>query len=500
MPAVDLEAYRDGAETFLAELTTEYYQHYAGLKDDYEIESIYGRHADLFSRRAVTELRELTTSMPAGSEQHKRLMMLTDFAVEGLIGQATKEVEGELARREAGLALTVNGERIGFRESAVVQANEPSGGRRAEIENARLELTENSLNPLHMELIDGQHAVAAELGYGSYRELCAECKQLDLGSLHEQTSAFSAATDARFGDVLDPELERTLGIGLDELRRSDLPRFFRAAGVDDWFPAARLVSSFAETARGLGIALAHQPQVVLDVEPRPNKSPRAFCAPVRVPAEIYLVIAPVGGRDDFSALFHEGGHTEHYAHVDPQLPFEFRCLGDNAITESFAFLLQHLIEEPEWLSRRLGFGEPEALASYARAVRLVYLRRYAGKLAYELELHGAGDADYDTLAGRYASVLSEALQIPWPRETFLADVDPGFYCSCYLRAWALEAHLRAHMHERFGPAWFECEEAGGVLRGLWREGQRSTPDELLAQLTGDQLDFTVLLPDLGLTE
>jgi hypothetical protein len=422
--------------------------------------------------------------------------MLFDFAVEGLIGQATKELEGELARREASLSISVEGQRIGFRESAVSQANEPDAERRALIEASRLLVTDEQLNPLYRELIERQHATARELGYESYAQLCATCKSVDLGGLAAQTASFSAATEPVFEPLLDPELRRTLGIGLGELRRSDLPRFFRDPDEDANFPADRLVPSFLETARGLG--LTEQRGAILDVEPRPNKSPRAFCAPVRVPEEVYLVISPVGGRDDFSALFHEGGHTEHYANVDPELPFEFRYLGDNAITEAFAFLLQHLVEDPEWLARRLGVRDAEALASHARAVRLVYLRRYAAKLAYELELHGAGGRPLDSLAGRYASLMGDALQIAWPGETFLADVDPGFYCSCYLRAWALETHLRSYLRTRFGPAWFESAEAGGELRTFWREGQRLTPEELLGELTSDRLDFGVLVSDLGL--
>ena len=49
---MDLAAYRDSAESFLAELTAEYYRHYAGLKDEYELGPIYERHAALFTRPA----------------------------------------------------------------------------------------------------------------------------------------------------------------------------------------------------------------------------------------------------------------------------------------------------------------------------------------------------------------------------------------------------------------------------------------------------------------
>ncbi|HEY6398401.1 MAG TPA: hypothetical protein VIX82_13205, partial [Solirubrobacteraceae bacterium] len=384
--------------------------------------------------------------------------------------------------------------------SSVIQANEPDAGRRAAIEHARLRALDEHLGSLYSEQMERQHRCATELGWGNYREMCEQSKQLDLDGLHTQTESFIGATETHYPKVLEPELRRTLGLGFAELARSDLARFFRAADQDALFPADQLMPSFVRTLQGLGIEVQSQPGVVLDVEPRPKKSPRAFCAPVRSPGEVYLVLTPVGGWDDFSVLFHEGGHTEHFANVDPGLPFEFRYLGDNTITEAFAFLLQHLVEDPEWLRRRLGVDDASALVSHARAQRLIYLRRYAGKLAYELELHGSGaDQPPAAMADRYSELLGATVGVAWPRETYLADVDPGFYCACYLRAWALETHLRRALRERFGAAWFERPEAGQLLKQLWREGQRLTPQELLG-LLGDSeaLDFRVMVDDLQL--
>jgi hypothetical protein len=434
---------------------------------------------------------------PGGSDERRRLTMLVDFAVEGYVGQATKQTEAELARREATTQLELDHSRIAFRESSSIQANEGDPERRALIERARLAVIGGELGGLYREVIERQHAAAQELGWDSYRQLCADCKNLDLPRLHEQCTAFTVATEARYADVLDPELQHGLGFGLSELRRSDLPRFFREPELDEAFPSERLVPSFERTMSGLGIDVRAQPGVVLDVEPRPNKSPRAFCAAVRPPHEVYLVLTPMGGREDYSTLFHEAGHTEHYAHVDPQLPFEYRYLGDNAVTECFAFLIQHLVEDPAWLARQAGIADPAALVARSRAVRLIYLRRYTAKLAYELELHGGG-TPLDALGERYAELLGHALRVPWPAEPFLQDVDPGFYCVCYLKAWALEAYLRSHLHERFGPAWFESAEAGQLLRSLWREGQRLRGEELLSELTGEELDFRVLVADLNL--
>jgi hypothetical protein len=493
---VDLEAYRADAEAFASELTREYYLHYAGLKDAYEIESIYERHHGLFDRGSIASLRDRVSTAGRDTEEGRRLRMLLDLAVEGCLGQATKQAEAEIARREASLTIEAGGSQLGFRASAVAQANEPDADRRAEIERARLAATDQHLNDLHRELVEGQHAMARELGFDSYLALCAECKAIDLTGLHRDTRAFAERTEDSFREVLEEPLQVTLGYGFDRFGRADISRFSRAPDLDRLFAAEGLVGAFERTLSGLGIDVRAQPGVILDLEPRPSKSPRAFCAPVRVPAEVYLVLSPVGGRDDFSVLFHEGGHTEHYAHVDPGLPFEFRMLGDNTITEAFAFLFQHLVENPEWLSRQLGVEDAEPVAAHARAERMIYLRRYCAKLAYELELH-ASAGPLTALAGRYSELLGAGLQMDWPAQTFLGDVDPGFYCACYLRAWALEAQMRRQLKERFGPAWFASEQAGRVLRSLWSQGQRMGPDELLGELGGEQLRFGVLAEDLG---
>jgi hypothetical protein len=494
---MDLGSYRAQAESFTAEVNDEYRRHYAGLKADFELERIYAQHASLFEREAVTGLSEAYAGT-AGDER-RRLRMLLEFAVSGYVEAATATHDAAVAGLEARLSIAVCGSRVGYRESQTAQANEPDAGRRAAIERSRLDALDAELQPHYRAAHGARAAAVRELGFASYASMCAQLQEVDLEALKGQTEAFLSATDGAFVEILERPVQRALGIAPDELRRSDLSRFFRAPFLDEWFPRGRLVACLDETLACGGIELRKQPGVFLDVEPRHGKSPRAFCAPVRTPGEVHLILAPGGGRDDFATILHEAGHVEHYAHVDPALPFEFRCLGDNAITESFAFLLQHLTEDPEWLQRRLGVpdGAAREIRAHCLAERMIYLRRYAGKLAYELELHSGQELDR---GGRYSQLLGAAVKLPWPRETYLADVDPGFYSACYIRAWALETHLRAHLRERHGSAWFEQRGAWDELRELWREGQRMTPEELLAGLRGDarELDLAAVADDLRL--
>jgi hypothetical protein len=477
---MDLDSYRTEAEAFLGALDREYYLHFSGRQDEYGIEAIYDRHDGLFTREAVEGLRE--AGAPA----------LLEFAAHGLAGRETKAEAAELARREAALEVEANGNRMPFREASVTQANEANPERRAAIEAARNAAIAEHLDPLLLELTERGHAIASELGWASTVEMCEELSGIDLRTLGRQAEALLAATEEGYRRSVEPELRRQLDFGFDDLRRADLPAFFRASSFDRWFPADRLVTSLVDTLRGMGIDVEAQPGVTLDTEHRPMKSPRAFCSPVRVPDEVYLVIARIGGRDDYAALFHEAGHTEHYAHMDASLPTEDRYLGDNSVTEGFAFLFEDLTEDPVWLERVLGLSEPGEVVRHSAAVKLVFLRRYCAKLAYELELHD-GRGSLDGLSERYSELLGQAVGVEWPAATWLTDVDPFFYVSRYLRAWALETHLSAALTRRFGPAWFGEPAAGDFLRDLWRNGQRLDADELLGQLSGAELDLAAIV-------
>lgn len=492
--AFDLDAYSVQAEQFLSELDREYHLHYSGQQPEYRVKEIHDRHRDLFGRPAIEALRSAVGAVE--SEAERRASMLLELAVGGFLGLACAAEEEEIASREARLELRADGDAIPYRRVATEQANEPDPDRRAALQELRLQLLAEQINPLRMEALERSQALIAELGWSSYAQAFAELRRIDLEALARQARHFLQATDSVYESIINPELERVLGLGLGSVRRSDLLRFFRAPELDPSFAPDGLVDSFARTMAGIGLDLAAQPNILLDTDERPSKTARAYCSPVRVPGEVYLVVPRIGGREDYATLFHEGGHAEHYANVDPRLPVEFRHLGDNSVTESYAFLLEHLTEQPAWMREVLGSADSERVTAHARAEKLFYLRRYAAKIAYELELHGE-DADLGRMPDRYAQLLGKATRVEWTPSTWLEDVDPGFYVACYLRAWALEAGWRRALRERFGERWFAEAEAGQWLIGLWRRGQRHGADELASETLGERLDLGDLVAEFA---
>ena len=345
---------------------------------------------------------------------------------------------------------------------------------------------------MQLEALAIEEEALSSLGVPDALALYRDGFGLKLDELAAQCRSFLASTERLYEKAADKLFRERAGVSLSQAQRWDTVRVMRAPEWDQFFQGDLMVPALKATLLDLGVDLDEQRrtgQVVVDDEQRPNKSPRAFCSPIEVPGKVMLVIQPMGGADDWRALFHEAGHAEHFAHTSADLPVEARRMGDNAVTEGWAMLLQHLTDEPAWLNRRLTFPRADEFAWEGAATLLFFVRRYCAKLLYELEFHRTPVSEITSLRSRYVELLGDALKIEPSPTDYLSDIDPGFYVSNYLRSWAFEAQIRTHLKHEFGTTWFARREAGGLLRDLWSEGQRLDAHDLLKQVTGTEVEL-----------
>ncbi|HEY1512716.1 MAG TPA: hypothetical protein VGF66_03105 [Gaiellaceae bacterium] len=469
----EVDAFRERGDAFNRDMLQEYYDHFAGFKETLDIEPIYEEYEDLTRLETAQRLEHAPTE-------------LWRFACEGFLGNLTRSHQARAAEVEATLELTADGETMPYRMARVVMSNETDRGKRQRIDEQRIRLLDEHLNPLYLDAHRIDRDAVKALNAPNYYELYKRFG-FRLDELATECRALLDDTEQLWEDVGDALFRARLGFGLDEARPWDVGRLFRAPELDAQYPADRMLPALEATLTELGIDIRSQTNVHLDLEVRPSKSPRAFCAPIEVPGKVMLVIQPIGGKDDWEALFHEAGHTEHYACTSDGLSMEGKRLGDNAVTEGWAMLMQHLVTEPAWLSRRLDVPNVKALGKDGAVSLLYFVRRYCAKLLYEIELFQVDDPT--TVRSRYEELLSDAVKIPVHSESYLDDVDGSFYVIGYLRSWAFEAQLRDFLRSEFGNEWFARRESGDLLRELWSVGQEPTADALLKDVTGAKLEM-----------
>ncbi|HEX7125375.1 MAG TPA: hypothetical protein VF406_06280 [Thermodesulfobacteriota bacterium] len=494
--ALDLDRLRRDAEAFLRDAAEEEYENLAGKRTESRLAEVYARHARLAEHDVVAEVasRRDTAGGP-----------LAEFLVGLYAGRAAAAVADRLLAAEAAATLDLPGEPLTYRNAAVAIRNEADRSRREAIARTKAAV-DARLVPIRAELWARTYEALAEVGHADYVAMCAGFSGIDYPSLASRLAAFTRETDDVYRDHLAYYLKKSVGPTPGGPASHDLARLLRAPQLDALFPKGDLLPVAEKTAAGLGLTLGAGGRITVDDEARPGKTPRAFCMPIEVPNRIVLVVMPQGGQDDWRAFLHELGHALHFAHAAPDLPVEARYLGDNSVTEGFAFLVEHLMHAKPWLRRHLGLGRDQLddYLRFAHFERLYIVRRYGAKLAYELDLHADGGAASAPggerarrLADRYREALHRAVGVDYPVESYLADVDPGFYSARYLRAWMFEAQLRDTLEERFDEDWFRNPRAGTFLTGLWAEGQPARLEALAERVGTGALDLAPLARRIG---
>jgi hypothetical protein len=486
---IDLEQIRKDVETCERRLNEEYYLNWAGLKDELDTASVMEECPSLGNREALEHVAaRLQIAEP---DEERKLRYLHHVTAHHYIGNLVKDLTDAKETEEARLTIEVDGKTMPYRMSGVTMINEDDRARRQAIHDARLKAIDGINQILH-ERTGKMHEIAVELGYANYAKLYRTLKNISFTSLLNELKEFQKMTDKIYREKMS-EMTGRIGIDLEDAERHDISYLMRAKQFDIHFEKGQSLPVLKATLKGIGIDLDSQVNIIVDIEEREKKTPRAFCAPLDIPSKVMLVTMPMGGYSDYSSLFHEAGHAEHMGNVDPDQPMEFKYLGDNSVTESFAFIFDHLLTDRNWVNEFIKMPNVDEYLEHAFVEKLFFVRRYGAKLEYEMKLHSEGLSGMGQV---YSSIMEDSMVFKHPEEHYLLDVDDGFYCAQYLRAWIFEAQLKELLKEKYGDNWFLNPKSGKYLSSLWRVGQKYDVVEL-AQNEGFQgLDVEPLTEEI----
>jgi hypothetical protein len=468
-----------------------------GEKEVSEQAAIVARYADLFSRDQLQTLR--AEEETAEGDQREWLYRLRKTCESGLVAAELAEKDDELENALLAARVTFKGEELPLRSALAQLAvlpdykdrdelGELQQQRSAEFNEARLELL-RAYEELEAELTEEPDPVARS----------EEEKQISLRDLESVLLAASDRIEPAFLELRETWFERLLGP--DRERQPSFAHMGyvrRLSPLDATYTKDRATEVCLATLTALGFDLAADSNIRLDLDDRPQKSPRACVIASDPPKVVHLITRAQGGLHDYQAFMHEAGHALHYAGCDPNLPYTFRRLArDHALTEIYSYICEAITREPAWHAEHFGLGDEEARTNAQATVFLEALlfRRYTAKLQFELgfwsEFDEAGPTSDD-----YAERLTSATGVRYPRDGHLADMDAGFYSADYLRAWIRHAQLRAHLIDTVGEDWWKSPQTGETLRALFAEGTRPSSEEIAARLGYDPYDTGPLVAEL----
>lgn len=497
MKPLSIERLRDDGQAFMEEISREYYLAGAGLKPVAELQRVYERHASSIGPEALAFVRaELTRSAP-GSEEHRQARMLLEWLAELQSSRKLAPLEErEIAWESAAVVRLEDTRELEYHQAAITIANTTDRRERLLIDRALNSLVGAELAPMRRERFERERQIIESLdladGYNATFEALSGISLHELGT---QCEVFLEETDALWEDTYPRFVRKSLHIEPKDATRADAAALFRGREFDEQFPASSMEWEIRRQVREMGIDPIAGGRVLYDTEDRAGKRSRAFCAPVRTPDEVYLVLRPRGGQSDWSAFLHELGHALHFAYMNRALPFEYRWLGDNSITEGYAMLFDHLLHDVGWLKRYtpLATTRLDAFVRSSAFEELHFIRRYAAKLLYEIDLHG-GEVPFDTLPELYVERLTRATTFRYDPSQAFVDVDPRYYATRYLRAWQLQALLTETLIERYNEDWWRNPKAGPwIVAELFSEGQRELAQELATRVSNGPLGFGPLV-------
>jgi hypothetical protein len=481
----------------MEKISLETYLAYAGLKPTAELQPIYKEYEDVLGEEALDLTLDAFRSSSENTDDRRSAQALLDWEIES---QAAKPLaaldEREIEWENSAIIHSPDGRVIQYQAAPIEIANTRDRTLRLALDQARAKLVKEEHAPLRLERLKREKEYIESLDVaGDYNASFEAVSGISLSGLATSCERFLRDTDSMWEDTLPQMLKQSLGIKSSQAKRADALALFRASEFDDAFPANEMESVMRRQVLEMAIDPTADGRIIFDLGDREGKRSRAFCSPVRVPEEVYLVLRPHGGQSDYNTFLHELGHALHYGYASPDLPFEFRWLGDNSVTEGYAMLFDHRMQDKAWLLRYTGLGT-NRVGKYLRAAafeELHFLRRYCAKLLYERALY-SGEVPWSELPELYVSLLGKATGFEYNAADAFVDVDPRYYSARYLRAWQLQSVLNEELTARFDVDWFRNPSAGPWMAGeLFSQGQRESAEEIATRAGAGTLSFQPLV-------
>src|SRR3989338_3994305 len=448
---------------FIYALETENRLCRVGLKEKAQTSKIYKKYQNLFTREVLDGLKKQINK--SGNAKTREILERIYFTIAGcFIGLKTASLDDSIKTYFSEAKVRVKNEELAYFQIGPKIAKEPIFEKRESLDDVASPVVVK-INPKQLALLHEEIALIKTLGFAGYLDYFAKNKKVDYSGFYKISQRIAKETDNVWEKSMSRVSQEVLGRPFKNIRACHLVYLRSMSAFDNFYP-----------------------------KDKPRKNPRAVCYWPKPPEEVHLVINPIGGEQDFEAMFHEGGHALHGSAVDTKLPYALKTLSrSGALTETYAFILEDLVFNPLWLSTFLNVSANSAqrIQKQAYFVNLMMLRRYLGKFSYEYEMFSQNAIAKGPAL--YAKNLQNLTGFITKKIYWLSDMDSGFYSADYLRAWIAAAQIKDYLKRKFGQKWFINPKAGKFLRDLYADGVTYELEDVVRKLSYRPFDISLLV-------
>jgi hypothetical protein len=490
----NIEFCRIRLEKFEEELNRQLYRFYSGRKPVLELVSLYSDYSDIFSLGSIREVEtEYNSTSESFDSRRKSLRKICNFLIDQHLDAQLAPLTEEMHQLEAQRSLVWEGKDLAPSQVPFHLKNESDSFKRRNLsERYAREFQKSEL--LRQESVSRLNSAAMNLGFNHYVQAREQISGVNFHKLLESWDAALQPLEDKYMEQLRASVEISQN-SFQEAGAWDIAYWEKKNEAEHVFSKDNLISVVKATLSDLGVEPERPESVVIDMENREGKRSGPLCIPIKIPHEIKVVMLPENGARQYFSLLHEIGHAYHFAWTNPSLELENRIMGDGALSESYAFLLERFPGDHEWLARMLSFVKSKEFLRFQTLFRIFLIRRCAGKLRFAVRLYER--KTFEGMPEIYSETMKAYTGFTHQQEFWMFDLADGFYSADHLRGWMCEAMLREYLRTRFGNSWIMNRAAAGFLKEIWETGQLYRADELCKEIGMGDLDPQLLVDEIA---
>lgn len=490
METKSLEEIREDANNFAEALSLEYYLIGNKNKSNADLILLYEKYKHL-SREETILFAGSTLNYSSDAEQKRKLSYLYSSLLLFFEGQYLSDINNQILHNEKNALYQYDGITVSLSTAIHLLLNEPERQKRENIECLRAQLFKH-LKDLYVERTKKNQEIASHFNFKSYGDFKQNTCGIDLHTLKEQLEFFLKKTENTYTKYLQYYLKTVCDVELKYAKLHDIIYLCGADKYPQYFQAVNFVEKSQPLLKEMGIDIYVKGNVSYEIGQSQNKNYQAFCYPLNMPKKVILVSKSNQGAMAYYNFHHELGHALHFGYVSESLPFEYKLLGDDSVTEGYAMLFGNLISNSKWMKLITNITVSEQYKKFNYFKELYLFRRHAIRFLSNFITYNT-DGSLDDKEEAYKNLFVDTCKVPIDPANYWGDYDSNYYSGRYLRAWIFGAQLEDYLKHAFGDEWFINRKAGEIFKEVWALGEKYDANELLQRYCSCELNIDVLL-------